>query len=156
MKNKRLLIVVIIALLLIFLIFKLFIGGKKYSFNIENASNISKIVIEKNNGSSKVELINNDIVKYTIDSINGEKRTTKKSSKEDIPEVDEYYTISFEGTEQKIYVYTNPASPLNNPLSPSYSAFCNKSSVYSNNVLVIALSISLYFAFLKYLFMAAK
>ncbi len=106
MKNKRLLIVVIIALLLIFLIFKLFIGGKKYSFNIENASNISKIVIEKNNGSSKVELINNDIVKYTIDSINGEKRTTKKSSKEDIPEVDEYYTISFEGTEQKIYVYT--------------------------------------------------
>ncbi len=41
MKNKRLLIVVIIALLLIFLIFKLFIGGKKYSFNIENASNIS-------------------------------------------------------------------------------------------------------------------
>ncbi len=58
------------------------------------------------NGSSKVELINNDIVKYTIDSINGEKRTTKKSSKEDIPEVDEYYTISFEGTEQKIYVYT--------------------------------------------------
>lgn len=101
--NKlRLAISIVIAIIVIVALTCIF--RKKYTLVINDAENIKSVVSQKNTSGGKIEVSSKTLIAEIITAITNE-RTTKQKSERDLPDVQEYYIITFKDTEQKIYMY---------------------------------------------------
>lgn len=82
-------------------------AGKKYTFNLKEKENITRIISQKNNTDSKIEISSKDIVKNIVNYMTKEQKTTKKASKSDVPSVENYFTVTFKTTNEVIYLYND-------------------------------------------------
>lgn len=105
---KRLSIFVVAVCLVIALIVAISLNaGKKYTFNLNEKENITRIISQKSNTDSKIEISSKDIVKNIVNYMTKETKTTKKASKNDVPSVDNYFTITFKTTNEVVYLYSD-------------------------------------------------
>lgn len=104
MKNNkiRLIIVAIIVIVLIFVLVNIF--RKTYKLELTNKDEITVVTIKNSNGTGKIEVKAEGMVKEAVNELTENKIKTKEKSKE-VPSVEEYYIITFDNSEDTLYLY---------------------------------------------------
>jgi len=104
MKVNKIKLAIFIILAIVLIIVAVCIFSKKYTLVINDADNIKSVISQKNTSSGKIEVSSKTLISEIVAAISSE-RTTKQKSEGEIPNVEEYYTITFKDSEQKIYMY---------------------------------------------------
>ena len=104
MKVNKIRLAIFIILAIVLIIAAVCIFSKKYTLVINDADNIKSVISQKNTSSGKIEVSSKTLISEIVAAISSE-RTTKQKSEGEIPNVEEYYTITFKDSEQKIYMY---------------------------------------------------
>lgn len=104
MKVNKIKLTIFIILAIVLIIVAVCIFGKKYTLVINDADNIKSVISQKNTSGGKIEVSSKTLISEIVAAISSE-RTTKQKSEGEIPNVEEYYTITFKDSEQKIYMY---------------------------------------------------
>ena len=116
MKVNKIKLAIFIILAIVLIIVAVCIFSKKYTLVINDAdniicikllkkkTNIKSVISQKNTSGGKIEVSSKTLISEIVAAISSE-RTTKQKSEGEIPNVEEYYTITFKDSEQKIYMY---------------------------------------------------
>lgn len=104
MKVNKIKLAIFIILAIVLIIVAVCIFTKKYTLVINDADNIKSVISQKNTSGGKIEVSSKTLISEIVAAISSE-RTTKQKSEGEIPNVEEYYTITFKDSEQKIYMY---------------------------------------------------
>lgn len=104
MKVNKIKLAIFILLAIVLIIVAVCIFSKKYTLVINDADNIKSVISQKNTSGGKIEVSSKTLISEIVAAISSE-RTTKQKSEGEIPNVEEYYTITFKDSEQKIYMY---------------------------------------------------
>ncbi|MBQ8379256.1 MAG: DUF5301 domain-containing protein [Clostridia bacterium] len=104
MKVNKIKLTIFIILAIVLIIVAVCIFSKKYTLVINDADNIKSVISQKNTSGGKIEVSSKTLISEIVAAISSE-RTTKQKSEGEIPNVEEYYTITFKDSEQKIYMY---------------------------------------------------
>lgn len=104
MKVNKIKLAIFIILAIVLIIVAVCIFSKKYTLVINDADNIKSVISQKNTSGGKIEVSSKTLISEIVAAISSE-RTTKQKSEGEIPNVEEYYTITFKDSEQKIYMY---------------------------------------------------
>ena len=104
MKVNKIKLASFIILTIVLIIVAVCIFSKKYTLVINDADNIKSVISQKNTSGGKIEVSSKTLISEIVAAISSE-RTTKQKSEGEIPNVEEYYTITFKDSEQKIYMY---------------------------------------------------
>lgn len=104
MKVNKIKLAIFIILAIVLIIVAVCIFGKKYTLVINDADNIKSVISQKNTSGGKIEVSSKTLISEIVAAISSE-RTTKQKSEGEIPNAEEYYTITFKDSEQKIYMY---------------------------------------------------
>lgn len=105
MKTNKTKIAILVGVVVLIICAIFIFTGKKYTLVIKDTENITTVLSQKNTSTSKIEISSKTLINEIITAISNE-RVTKNESKTETPTADEYYTITFNGTNQKIYMYT--------------------------------------------------
>lgn len=98
----RLAIVAVILIILVVCIINL--CRKTYKLDIDNKEKVTVVTIKKNTNTNKVEVKAENMVKDAISVITESKIKTKTKYKE-VPNVDEYYIVTFDNSDTTLYLY---------------------------------------------------